>query len=238
MFGRSSLSAKDFSTHVPLTDTVGQHVLRTMKQSADKKLAARLIKGDSRSFDVFFNSYFPRIYRFALSRLNNDHNLAEDTAQNVLCQALSKISTYRGEAPLFSWLCTFCRYEISKQLRARGCTPGNTALIDDNPAVRSALESLLSSSKDDPDVQAYQAELSGLVRVALDHLPALYADTLECKYVHGYSVRFIANRIGKSEKATESILTRARLAFRDCFVTLINHQQYDPHDSNLSSIFE
>ena len=209
-----------------------------MKQSADKKLAARLIRGDSRSFDVFFNSYFPRVYRFALSRLNNDHNLAEDTAQNVLCQAISRMSTYRGEAPLFSWLCTFCRYEISRQYKARGNSPAKTTLIDDDPAIRSALESLLSTSKDDPDVQAYQAELSRLVRVALDHLPALYADTLECKYVHGYSVRFIAERIGKSEKATESILTRARVAFRECFMTLINHQQYDPGDNNLSSVFE
>ena len=73
-----------------------------------------------------------------------------------------------------------------------------------------------------PDVAAYQAELNQLVKVALDQLPALYADTLECKYVHGYSVRDIAGRIGKSEKATESILTRARIVFRECFASLIH----------------
>jgi len=208
-----------------------------MKESADKKLAARLMQGDSQSFDVFFNSYFPRIYRFALSRLNHDHNLAEDTAQVVLCQAISKMSTYRGEAPLFSWLCTFCRYEISRQLKAQGCAPGTARLVEDDPAVRSALESLLSTSNEDPDVKAYQSELSGLVRVALDHLPALYADSLECKYVHGHSVRYIADRIGKSEKATESILTRARVAFRDCFESLI-HQEQKPDEDYLSSVFE
>ena len=132
-----------------------------MKESADKKLAARLIKGDSQSFDVFFSSYFPRIYRFALSRLNHDHDLAEDTAQVVLCQAISKMSTYRGEAPLFSWLCTFCRYEISRQFKAQGSAPGKVTLIEDDPAVRSALESLLSASNQDPDVKAYQFELVG-----------------------------------------------------------------------------
>lgn len=208
-----------------------------MKESADKKLAARLIKGDSQSFDVFFSSYFPRIYRFALSRLNHDHDLAEDTAQVVLCQAISKMSTYRGEAPLFSWLCTFCRYEISRQFKAQGSAPGKVTLIEDDPAVRSALESLLSASNQDPDVKAYQFELSGLVRVALDHLPALYADSLECKYVHGNSVRDIADRIGKSEKATESILSRARVAFRDCFESLI-HQEQNADQSTHSSVFE
>jgi RNA polymerase sigma-70 factor (ECF subfamily) len=210
-----------------------------MRQSADKKLAVRLLEGDDRSFDVFFNSYFPRIYRFALLRLDFDHNLAEDTAQIVLCQAISKMSTYRGEAPLFSWLCTFCRHEISKQRKARNCAQGATPLVEDDPAVRSALESLLSESCNDPDVSAYRAELSQLVKVALDYLPALYADTLECKYVHGYSVRTIADRIGKSEKATESILTRARLAFRECFSSLIHEERYNPGDgSRLSSVFE
>jgi len=210
-----------------------------MQESADRKLAARLIKGDSQSFDVFFNSYFPRIYRFALVRLNHDHSLAEDTAQIVLCQAISKMSTYRGEAPLFSWLCTFARFEISKQRRARGYTQGNATLTEDDPAVRSALESLLSETSRDPDVAAYRAELSQLVKVTLDYLPSLYADSLECKYVHGFSVRDIARRIGKSEKATESILTRARVAFRDCFESLIHEEQEHLGSGNrLSPVIE
>jgi RNA polymerase sigma-70 factor (ECF subfamily) len=210
-----------------------------MRESADKKLATRLMAGDSRSFDAFFNIYFPRIYRFALLRLDNDHNLAEDTAQIVLCQAISKMASYRGEAPLFSWLCTFCRYEISKQRKARGKIQGKKPLTEDDPAIRAALESLLSANSNTPDVAAYQAELVRLVKVALDHLPALYADSLECKYIHGFSVREIADRIGKSEKATESMLTRARIAFRDCFESLIHQEQLTPGGENhLSAIFE
>ncbi len=210
-----------------------------MQQSADKKLADRLLKGDNQSFDIFFNTYFPRIYRFALLRLDHDHNLAEDTAQIVLCQAISKMSTYRGEAPLFSWLCTFCRYEISKQRKARGRAQGEATLTEDDPLVRSALESLLSATGEDPDVAAYQAELSRLVSVALDHLPALYADALECKYAHGYSVHDIADRFGKSEKATESILSRAKVAFRECFASLNHDGQPNPDGHiRLSSVLE
>lgn len=210
---------------MPLTDTVGQHVSGKMKESADKKLVTRLMQGDSRSFEVFFNTYFPRVYRFALSRLNHDHDLAEDAAQAALCKAISRMSTYRGEAPLFSWLCTFCRHEIYRQLKAHDRAPERAALVEDDPAVRAALESLLSVSDDDPDARVYQAELSRLICVTLDHLPALYADSLECKYVHGYSVRNIATRIGKSEKATESILTRARVAFRECFQSLFDQEK-------------
>ncbi|MBT8061396.1 MAG: RNA polymerase sigma factor [Gammaproteobacteria bacterium] len=210
-----------------------------MPQHADKKLAARLLKGDRASFDLFFNNYFPRIYRFALVRLGYDHDLAEETAQTVLCQALSKMSTFRGEAPLFSWLCTFTRYEISRQVKARGRAQGDTELREEDPSVRAALESLLCTTRNDPDVAAYQQELSRLVLVTLDYLPSLYADALERKYVHGDSVRAIASRIGKSEKATESILTRARAAFREAFESLVAEEhKLGGGKDKLASVFE
>lgn len=77
------------------------------------------------------------------------------------------------------------------------------------------------------------------MKVALDQLPALYADSLESKYVHGLSVQEIGARIGKSMKATESILTRARSAFRECFRTLIQaEKEWQSESQQLSSIFE
>ena len=210
-----------------------------MTENADKQLAKRLISGDRASFDVFFNTYYPRLYRFALIRLDDDADLADETAQVVLCQALSKMATYRGEAALFTWLCTFCRYEISKQRKARARAQGDRPLVEDDPVVRSALDSLLSASASDPDVEVYQGELQHLVTVTLDHLPSLYADALESKYVHDCSVREIATRIGKSEKATESILTRAREAFRDSFNTLVAEERAQRDGTaNLSALLE
>ena len=196
-----------------------------MVEHADKKLVARLLKGDRRSFDAFFNSYFLRMYRFALVRMDHDHDLAEETAQEVLCQAISKMATYRGEASLYAWMCTFCRHEISKQWKASKRALGDTALREDDPEIQAALESLLSATSYNPDVALYQTEISRLVKVALDNVPALYADALESKYVHGMSVREIAKRVGRSSKAVESILSRAREAFRDSFGTLIHEEQ-------------
>lgn len=210
-----------------------------MQATADKKLAKRILEGDQKSFDAFFAGYYPRLYRFALARLDNDRSLADDTAQVVLCQALSKLDTYRGEAPLFSWLCTFCRYELSKQRSARQRAQGDKPLVEDDPAVRAALDSLLGESANDPDVALYRSELSRLVKVALDSVPSLYADVLEAKYIQDRSVNEISALLGKSPKATESILTRARTAFRDCFRTLIeNELQPGDRQSGLASMLE
>lgn len=210
-----------------------------MPDNADKQLAKRLLDGDRRSMDAFFRTYYPRLYRFALMRLDNDSDLADDTAQIVLCQAISKLDTYRGEAPLFSWLCTFCRFEVSKQRKARARAQGDQMLVEDDPSVRAALESLLAESLHDPGAELYSSEIRRLIKVALDYLPTMYADVLEFKYVRELSVNDIARQIGKSPKATESILTRARAAFKDAFSTLVAeaHSRRDGA-SDLSTLLE
>lgn len=225
---------KEFAISRPLT-VMPSETAPIHNKSADLKLARRLLKGDRASFDTFFKTYYPRLYRFALTRLDNDADLADETAQVVLCQALSKMATYRGEAALFTWLCTFCRYEVSKQRKARARAQGDRPLVEDDPAIRSALDSLLSASASDPDVEVYKGELQRLVTVTLDQLPSLYADALESKYARDCSVREIAERIGKSEKATESVLTRAREAFRDCFNTLVTEERARPEGTSGAS---
>ena len=55
----------------------------------------------------------------------------------------------------------------------------------------------------------------------LDALPGRYGEALEWKYIDGLSVREIAARLELGEKATESLLTRARESFRDAIGGMI-----------------
>jgi len=59
-----------------------------------------------------------------------------------------------------------------------------------------------------------------VIRAALDYLPAPYGDILEWKYLHDLPIAEIAGRLGRSPKAVESLLTRAREAFRETFSLL------------------
>ena len=72
----------------------------------------------------------------------------------------------------------------------------------------------------EPEREVTQRNLRRLIQVALDHLPAHYGDVLEWKYVEGLSVVEIAAKLGVGSKAAESLLTRARRAFRDAIVAL------------------
>jgi RNA polymerase sigma-70 factor (ECF subfamily) len=135
-----------------------------------------------------------------------------------LILAIRKLGTWRGEAALFSWLCTICRREIA-DLAARTSRPVFVSLTDDAPDVRAALESL-EAATDGPDAPVAREDVGRLVQTALDYLPPRYSRVLEWKYLEELSVQEIAARMKTTPKAVESLLTRARDAFRDGFAAL------------------
>lgn len=186
---------------------------------SDLALVRRLLAGDDTAFEAFFADYFPRLYRFACSRLNAGEDAAEEVVQATLIKAIDKLQTYRGEAALFTWLCTFCRHEISAW-SARTGRAAETSLLEDHPETRAALDALAAMSVTDPETALRRRELSRLVQATLDHLPGRYGDVLEWKYIDGLPVDEIAARLGVGYKAAESLLTRARQAFREGFPAL------------------
>jgi RNA polymerase sigma factor (sigma-70 family) len=58
------------------------------------------------------------------------------------------------------------------------------------------------------------------VHAVLDRLPPRYGRALEWKYLEELSVKEIARRLEVGPKAAESLLTRARLAFRDAMASI------------------
>lgn len=185
----------------------------------DRTLAGQVAAGDQAAFDCFFREYFPRLFRFTLLRVNNDPDLAEEIVQRTMCVVVRKISTYRGEALLFTWLCQICRNEMLAVFAQHGLAYRADISIDDHPAVQAALESL-SATDFSPETAQRHAEIARFVRTTLEYLPANYATALEMKYVLGNSVAEVAEALGIGTKAAESLLARARVAFREGFRSL------------------
>jgi RNA polymerase sigma-70 factor (ECF subfamily) len=181
----------------------------------DLELARQLLRGEEAAFARFFDRSFPSLYRFALRRMAGDREGAEEVAQAALARAVSRLGTYRGEAALLTWLTTFCRHEIAAFYERRSRRPPEVELLEDRPEVRAALESLASDLA--PDRAAMRDELGRRVRLVLEALAPRQAEALEWKYIEGLSVSEIGERLGVSVKAAESLLSRAREAFRDGF---------------------
>lgn len=193
----------------------------------DRQLVKKLLGGDERAFERFFEDNFARLYRFALVRLSDDPEAAQEIAQIVLTRALQKLHTYRAESALFTWLCAICRNEVSDWLSRQGRYRQHIILTEDFPDVQAAVDSYQSPFEENPEANFQRLERLRLIQVAMDKLPAKYGDVLEWKYVEGQSVREISARLNLGQEATQSLIARAKRAFADVYTTLTNAMNED-----------
>ena len=197
----------------------------------DKKLVNQLLAGEQRAFDRFFDENFARLYRFALVRLSDDPDAAKEVAQITLSKAVRKLHTYKGEASLFTWLCSICRNATSDWLARQGRYREHVVLTEDIAEIRAAVDSLESPRQHDPEQHYRRIELLRLIQVALDNLPPRYGDVLEWKYIEGRSTREISERLDIGVEAAQSLLARARRAFADTYSSLTGGMEQ--HESEL-----
>ena len=127
--------------------------------------------------------------------------------------------THQGEAMLFTWLCQICRSELTTVFEERGPRDGRILPLEDDPVIRTALESI-SIESDTPGKERTREELERLVCLTLDYLPTRFATTLEMKYIRGRNIDEIGAHLDISSRAAESVLGQAQAAFREGFRSL------------------
>jgi len=186
----------------------------------EQELVRRMLAGEERAFNTFFDVFFPRVYRFALPRLAGQPEAAREVVQATLVKAMRNLAGYRGDAALFSWICQICRHQIVDHLRADRRHSQHVVLLEDSPEIRAALEAVEAPQEDEPLHRYGNEETRRLVRSVLDRLPSRYGDVLEWKYVEGRSVEEIGDLLGIGHTAAQSMLARARIAFREALETV------------------
>lgn len=78
------------------------------------------------AFEQIYEFYFKDVYKYALT-LCHDTKEAEEITQETFCQALSSISSFRGECKMLVWLCQIAKHlyfaRCRKEKRISGQTP-------------------------------------------------------------------------------------------------------------------
>ena len=187
---------------------------------ADRAIAKKILQGDENAFRELFDSFFPRLYRFALVRLNGDQEEAREMVQQTFCKAFERLDSYRGEASLYGWMCQICRNTITDMGRRRQREYRRMPLLEEDSTIQGILETLAAPAAEEPENTLWRQDMMRLIQATLDNLPGHYGDVLEWKYVDELSVKEIADHLGVGPKAAESLLTRARTAFREAIAAI------------------
>jgi RNA polymerase sigma-70 factor (ECF subfamily) len=181
---------------------------------ADRVLVSRMRAGEQRAFDEFFNASASRLAAFVSRRSGLDPASVEDIVQNTLIKAVRNLASYRGEAALFTWVTEICRHELADARRKAVRRPAHDSL-DEPDAVAFPVPQLWVPEHREPAAEAEVHRRQEAVIRALNDLPERYARALEAKYGDGLSVKEVAALFGLTTVAAQSLLARARDAFRD-----------------------
>jgi RNA polymerase sigma-70 factor (ECF subfamily) len=190
---------------------------------SDRALVTRMRAGEQRAFDEFFHSYVPRLVAFTTRRSGLDSASVEDIVQNTLVKAMRSLSSFRGEAALFTWLTQICRHELADVTRKAARQPGLVSLDEPEQLLRLQFQLRLAPSQEPESEVEAQLTRAAVIK-ALNALPERYSQALEAKYGDGLSVEEIAALMGVTTIAAQSLLARAREAFREQWLA-------SPHES-------
>jgi RNA polymerase sigma-70 factor, ECF subfamily len=170
-------------------------------------------RGDAEAWRTLYVRYLPFVWRQAHALLGDPH-AAEDVTSEVMLALLRNIQNLESEVPkLGGWLRTVVRCKAADHQRTLIRSRAKMAVA----AAR--LEADGSSKQLGPSAPLEVVETKNRVHLALDTLPERQRMVLEWKYLDGLSVREMAERLGETEKAVESVLYRARREFRRLFDT-------------------
>lgn len=181
--------------------------------SDDLDLIARMRQGDERAFHQFFDTYASRLGAFVARRSPLDPAGIEDVVQMTMINAIRGLATFRGGSTLFTWLCQICR-NVLADARRKAATQPRTQSVDELAADRPNATVIELTDFRDPLNECELDSTRGAVRHVINKLPARYARILELRFGDELTVPEISRTLQMTESAAESLLIRARQAFR------------------------
>jgi RNA polymerase sigma-70 factor (ECF subfamily) len=183
----------------------------------DRRLRDRVVAREHGAAEALLAEHLDPIHEFIHYRLGRSGHV-EDVVQDTFLVALQRIHAFDGRSSLYTWLCGIAKNRIRMARRTKAPRSLDEALEGADPEIDAILAEVEREPL--PDAILERRETRDLVGATLSSLPPDYRRALLEKYVEGISVAEMAGRAGKGSKATESTLTRARVAFARVFELL------------------
>jgi len=185
------------------------------KAPSDSELIARAQRGDADAFGTLFHTHKPRVYSLCL-RMTNNAAEAEDITQEAFLQVFRKLSTFRGDSALSTWLHRITVNTVLMRFRKKSfpefsLDETRTNDIDSKPVRR--------------EYGTRDRRLAGSIdRIALiqaiRELPEGYRTIFLLHEVEGYEHKEIAAFLGCSTGNSKSQLHKAKMRIRELLTDL------------------
>jgi RNA polymerase sigma-70 factor (ECF subfamily) len=166
----------------------------------ERQLIQRASRGDPRAERAIYDAHVDRVFRLAY-RMTGDQELAEDLTQETFVRAFAKITDFRGDAALSTWLHTIATRTVLSGLR-------KVRRLHDHEVETEELP-------EPPQRPARDAELRLVLDAAIDALPEDMRVVFLMHDLEGFKHHEIGAGLGISPGTSKSRLHRARAWLRE-----------------------
>lgn len=169
----------------------------------ERALRDRAAAGDALAWRALFDSAYGRVHAYVSWRLGGRTDGIEDIVQEAWLVAARRLATFDPAIGRFAeWVCGIAAHVVRRHWRTHSRRQSRVRPLGHT-------ERLVVTVEED--------DTANRVAAALASLPDRYERVLRAKYFDQWSVNAIAAHWGETPKAIESLLSRARHAFRQAF---------------------
>jgi RNA polymerase sigma-70 factor (ECF subfamily) len=176
------------------------------RRRRDRAIHRAVMAGDGEAWRTWYDESFEPLYAYALWRCRGTKELADEVVQETWLIAVRRIARFDPERGAFlDWLRGIAANVLRNHLRRADRQGRRHQPLEGEPA--------------NPEGQT-GSEHDLAVAATLAELPERYESVLRAKYLDRQSVAQIAGALCQTEKSIESLLSRARQAFREVYQRL------------------
>jgi len=179
----------------------------------ERGLHSAVQAGDERAWQTWYEESFAALDAYVIWRCAGLRHLADEVVQDSWLTAVRRIRTFDPEQGSFvAWLCGIAANVLRNHFRREVHRNRQMVRLNGHSA---------HAGSPAPTLDHHQT--SERTARALAQLPEHYEAVLRAKYFEQQTVQAIATGWNESPKAVESLLTRARQAFREAYLQLEKH---------------
>ncbi len=176
-------------------------------KTEEQELIAAVLRKDRKASAEFVQRYADAVYSYVRHRLLPRAELVDDLVQDVFLAAWEGITSFRGDSPVRSWLIGIARHRVEDYYRNRFREPQFQDMYGADMAEPSFQLRL--------DEEIDRERISRKTQEVLKTLPEIYSIALLWRYWEKRTAQEMAASTGRTEKAIERLLARARTLFKE-----------------------
>lgn len=163
----------------------------------------KLRRRDTDEFEFLYEEFKTGLYRYFLSKTGNSSDLASDLLHETFASAIESSHTLKSGTNIAAWLFTIASRRYTDYLRKKYKSK-EIPISDDS----------IIAAEENTEKEFSRSEEISILYASLYRVKKRYREILVMKYFEEMSDREISGKTGKSVKAVESLLVRARAAMR------------------------